>query len=192
MRRVTSLVLVVLVVTAGCSGGGLSQQTGEESAAGGGGAAPLGGDATSESDTTNDAADRVTRRRELIRTAEVTVEVDDFAAANERLTDYARSTGGFVGDSSRQINGEGNDTWVVGRVTLRIPADNYSEAVAFVRDTGRVRASRQSTRDVTDQIVDLQARLGNLRSQREQLRTLYERANTTEDVLAVQRELSRV
>jgi hypothetical protein len=41
-------------------------------------------------------------------------------------------------------------------------------------------------------LVDIEARLENLRAEREQLRALYERANTTEDVLAVQRELSDV
>jgi hypothetical protein len=41
-------------------------------------------------------------------------------------------------------------------------------------------------------VVDLQARLENLRAERDRLRTLYERANTTEDVLAVEERLSDV
>jgi|GEM_PF-1374930 len=192
MRRVTSVVLVLLVVTAGCSAGGNLSQTGEESAGGGDAAVPAATGAEADGDATDDTADRVRQRRELIRTARVTVEVDSFDRANERLTDYARSTGGFVGDSTRRIDGEGNDTWTVGRVTLRIPAENYSEALAFVGETGTVQASEQSTRDVTEQVVDSEARLENLRSEREQLRALYQRANTTEDVLAVQQELARV
>jgi tetrahydromethanopterin S-methyltransferase subunit G len=209
MRRVTSLVLVLLVVLAGCAGAGggdiadRSQQSGEEanldySGDGGGAAASTpaatGTPRAENADRSGDAggAGQAVQRRELIRTARVTLEVDDFDAANERLTEYARSTGGFVGDSSRRVNGEGNDTWTVGQVTLRIPAGNYSEALAFINDTGTVRASEQSTRDVTEQVVDLEVRLENLRSERDQLRALYERANTTEDVLAVQQELSRV
>lgn len=211
MRRVTSLVLVLLVVLSGCAAnggdiGGQSEQTGGEadlsySGSGDGAAAatstPRGTEARAEDAEAGaageaDGGGQAVQRRELIRTARVTVEVDDFEAANERLTEYARSTGGFVGDSARRVNGEGNDTWTVGRVTLRIPTGNYSEALAFVNETGTVRASEQSTRDVTDQIVDLEARLENLRSEREQLRALYQRANTTEDVLAVQQELSRV
>lgn len=208
MRRVTSLVLVLLVVLAGCAGAGgdvasRSQQTGEEvgldySGDGGGAAASTpaatGTPRAENADRSGDAggAGQAVQRRELIRTARVTLEVDDFDAANERLTEYARSTGGFVGDSSRRVNGEGNDTWTVGQVTLRIPAGNYSEALAFVNGTGTVQASEQSTRDVTEQVVDLEVRLENLRSERDQLRALYERANTTEDVLAVQQELSRV
>lgn len=210
MRRVTSLVLVLLVVLSGCAANGgdiadRSQQSGVEadrSYSGGGGdgaatSAPAATEARAEDAEAGAAGEaggggQAVQNRELIRTARVTVEVDDFEAANERLTEYARSTGGFVGDSSRRVNGEGNDTWTVGRVTLRIPTGNYSEALAFVNETGTVRASEQSTRDVTDQVVDLEARLENLRSEREQLRTLYQRANTTEDVLAVQQELSRV
>jgi len=197
MRRVTSLVLVLAA-----NGGDIadrSQQSGVEadrSYSGGGGdgaatSAPAATEARAEDAEAGAAGEaggggQAVQNRELIRTARVTVAVDDFEAANERLTEYARSTGGFVGDSSRRVNGEG------GRVTLRIPTGNYSEALAFVNETGTVRASEQSTRDVTDQVVDLEARLENLRSEREQLRTLYQRANTTEDVLAVQQELSRV
>ncbi|MFB6175980.1 MAG: DUF4349 domain-containing protein, partial [Halobaculum sp.] len=119
-------------------------------------------------------------------------EVEDFDRARRRLAEYARSTGGFVGDSSQQVNGEGNRTWTEGRITLRIPASNYSEALRVVNQTGRVVSSEQQTRDVTDRVVDLKARLKNLRAERDRLRELYQQANTTEDVLAVQRELSRV
>jgi hypothetical protein len=52
--------------------------------------------------------------------------------------------------------------------------------------------SSTSTQDVTEQVVDLQARLENLRAERERLRELYQRANDTEDVLAVERRLSEV
>ena len=194
--------MVLLVVLAGCAGSGGSVQTGEESGAGGvdlGGEADAARAAATESGAADggksgvaDDAAQVAQSRELIRTARVEILVDDFGVARERLAAYAESTGGFVGDSTRRVEGEGNRTWTVGRMTLRIPTSNYTEALAEVNETGEVRASEQSTRDVTDQVVDLEARLENLREERDQLRALYRRANTTEDVLAVQQELSRV
>ena len=45
---------------------------------------------------------------------------------------------------------------------------------------------------MSGQLVDIEARLESLRAERDQLRTLYRQANATDDVLAVQRELSDV
>jgi hypothetical protein len=206
MRRTyASLVVALLVVVAGCAGaggGGLqskSQQTGEESSADV--VQPAVAEATAaESRSDAGAGDGggggggapAVQNRELIRTAEVVLRVESFETARRELAAYARSTGGFVGDSTQQVRGEGNRTWTTGTITLRVPAANYSNALDVVNQTGEVRQSRQQTRDVTDQVVDLEARLENLRAERDRLRQLYRRANDTEDVLAVQRELSRV
>ncbi len=207
MRRTyASLVVALLVVVAGCAGaggGGLqskSQQTGEESSAdvvqpavAEATAAESGNDAgASNGDAGDGGGAPAVQNRELIRTAEVVLRVESFETARRELAAYARSTGGFVGDSTQQVRGEGNRTWTTGTITLRVPATNYSNALDVVNQTGEVRQSRQQTRDVTDQVVDLEARLENLRAERDRLRQLYRRANDTEDVLAVQRELSRV
>jgi hypothetical protein len=192
----TAVVLALLVVLAGCAGAG-SQATG-----GDGDLGAQSGGAEAESTPAEEAAGAAdskggsgapaVQNRELIRTAEVRVEVENFDRTRRRLAEYARSTGGFVGDSSQRVRGDGNQTWTEGRLTLRIPASNYSAALDVVNQSGQVVSSEQQTRDVTDQIVDLEARLENLRAERDRLRELYRQANDTEDVLAVQRELSRV
>lgn len=191
-QTVAALGLALLLVFAGCSAGGGSLQS-KSQATGGQGGGDAGGGAENEiRDEESGGVGPAVQNRELIRTAEVRIEVENFDRARSSLTEYARSTGGFVGDSSRQVNGEGNQTWTEGRITLRIPASNYSSALDLVNETGRVVSSEQQTRDVTDQVVDLKARLENLRSERDRLRELYQQANDTEDVLAVQQELSRV
>jgi hypothetical protein len=194
----TAVAVALLLVLAGCAGaggGGLqskSQATGQQSAD----TSYSGGDSAAEGtpgaqEDAGGSAPAV-QDRELIRIAELTIEVDSFERARDSLTEYADSTGGYVGDSTQEVRGQGNQTWIVGTITLRIPASNYSEALATVNETGTVVSSSQKTRDVTDQVVDLEARLKNLRAERDRLRELYQQANDTEDVLAVQRELSRV
>ncbi|QLG61597.1 DUF4349 domain-containing protein [Halorarum salinum] len=203
MRRRHVLVVVVAValalVLAGCSGAGNDGN--------GGGGPNLAGDhadtGAPESTQSGDGAGgddgggsadvgANVQNREIIYTAEVRLEVDDYDAARENLTAAARERGGYVGDANRQVRGSGNDTFVVGTVTLRVPSGNYSDAMAAVDENGEVLESRESTDDVTDQVVDLRARLDSLRTERDRLRELYEEANDTEEVLAVQRELSDV
>ncbi|MEF8856312.1 MAG: DUF4349 domain-containing protein, partial [Haloplanus sp.] len=202
-RRTVSALLVVLVLLAGCggsaggadvSGGGGDSMTVAETGAAepaereaGGDAGGDGGDgATAQTD------DEVTADRSIIRTGEVRLRVDDYEAARTNLTAIVEARGGYVSDSTQQVHDRGEESWTSGRVVLRVPADDFSETMTLVEEEGRVLESSTSTRDVTEQVVDLQARLENLRAERERLRTLYERANDTEDVLAVERRLSEV
>jgi hypothetical protein len=61
-----------------------------------------------------------------------------------------------------------------------------------VNDSGTVVSAQQNVEDVTDQVVDLEARLRTLRAERDRLRELYQEANSTEEVLAVEERLSEV
>lgn len=199
-RRPILVLLAVMVLLSGCSGAGGGGDVGGDGAslaetsgadpetraadAGGGGD---GGDGGNAGETEADASGR-----SIIRTGEVRLQVDDYEAARANLTEVAESRGGYVSDSSQRVHGNDGAEWTSGRVVLRVPAEDFSEAMAAVEREGRVRQSETSTRDVTEQVVDLEARLENLRAERDRLRTLYDRANDTEDVIAVERRLSEV
>ncbi|QLG27587.1 DUF4349 domain-containing protein [Halorarum halophilum] len=205
MRRkhLLAVVCALAVVLAGCSGAGGGGDGGD----GGGLAAdqgatgvpestPSGGDSAGErggDDAGGSAGIQASvQNREIIYTAEVTLQVDDYGEARRQLTEATTRRGGYVGDASRRVRGSGNETWVVGTMTLRVPSGNYSGAMTAVNDTGTVLQATENTDDVTDQVVDLRARLDSLRAERDRLRELYQQANDTEEVLAVQRELSDV
>jgi len=152
---------------------------GSDSADDGGGDGDGGGDATGDD-------------RAIIRTGTVAVEVDDFASARSNLTGAVQGYGGYVSDSRENRREIDNQTWTRGEVILRVPSEHFDALVDDARALGTVESVETNSRDVTDQLVDIEARLENLRAERDRLRTLYRQANTTEDVLAVQRELSDV
>ncbi|WP_134672193.1 DUF4349 domain-containing protein [Halorussus marinus] len=191
-KRVALVLLVAsLVVLAGCSGSGgdaaesaanASYQATQAAGGDGGGA---------ESGDSADRSASQSRDRALIRTGEVSLTVGDFDAARSNLTAATERRGGFVGDATERVRGD-DRRWTVGELTLRVPAENYSALLDRVKAEGEVRSASTHTTDVTDRLVDLDARLENLRAERDRLRTLYESANDTETVLAVQRELSDV
>ncbi|MFD1598831.1 DUF4349 domain-containing protein [Halobellus rarus] len=133
-----------------------------------------------------------TDERAIIRTGTVAVEVDDYESAQSALTSTVEGYGGYVSDSRQDRRQIGNDTWVRGELVLRVPSEHFDALVNDTRGLGEVQTVEVNSRDVTDQLVDIEARLENLRAERDRLRELYDQANTTEDVLAVQRELSDV
>lgn len=194
MQRNSPLVtiaLACLLVLAGCTGAGN----------GGDGAtqASLGADAPdSEAMATgtpveeaNDAESSSSNRMRIY-TAELTVRVDEFDASRSNLSNAIDAHGGYVGNSQVRASERDNETYRDGRFTYRVPAENYSAFLETARAEGTVVQESENVQDVTGQHADLEARLENLRAERDRLRELYEQANETEDVLAVQRELSDV
>lgn len=200
-----------MIVLAGCSGAGSDAgggdggngadgsdlSTGAASGGDGGSGGGSDGDAPAEqaAEASFDAGESAAAQsagRAIIRTGTVEVEVESFENATATLGDLVRQQGGFVAGTERTVHGEGNRSWTSGTLVLRVPSENFSAVFDGTREIGTVQSATSDTQDVTDQLVDLNARLENLEAQRDRLRTLYERANETEDVLEVGRELSEV
>ncbi|MWG35126.1 DUF4349 domain-containing protein [Halomarina oriensis] len=198
--------MLVLVVLAGCGAGGdgaegggagdVNYQDAGTAADGGGGgesgSASGGGDSAAQRESSDDgsATGSQSAARALVRTGQLRLEVDDYDATQATLTAAVEARGGYVADSAEEVREVGNETFTTGRVVFRVPSENFSGFVDSVEAEGETLSSETNTRDVTDQLVDLRARLDNARAERDRLRTLYESANETEDVLAVSEELS--
>jgi hypothetical protein len=125
----------------------------------------------------------------VIKTADLEVEVasDGFGQALDGATQVAAVYGGYV--VSTTTAGEGARH---GSVVLRVPSDRFEEALRDLRGLGEVRRDRVSGEDVSQEFVDLEARLRNLEAQEVVLLRLFDEAVTVTDTIRVQRELSGV
>ncbi|MFB6118681.1 DUF4349 domain-containing protein [Halosegnis sp.] len=196
-KQVLVVVLVGVVLLAGCSAGGGAGSANdapsdvvaekEAAAAATGTPAP---EATASGDGDASAARRTDRA--IVRTGRVELTVDSFETTSDRIRTLARESGGYVAETSRQTRGEENRTWTAGVVTVRVPSERFNETFDTIQTLGTVREASADTRDVTDQLVDIEARLRTLRAERARLRELYEGANDTEAVLRVSERLSEV
>ena len=207
-RRTLAVVgLALLLALAGCSGFGGTQSgapdtnTGNgdgdvERDAGGNGNGAAGGNANAAEEggavLESNAAQPAIRERQRIRTGEIRLRVNDTEGTAEAVRSLASEPGGFVSASNVEVHERHNETWRTARIVIRVPSEDFVATVAEIETLGEVRNAQTNTEDVTDQLVDVEARLENLRAERDRLRALYEQANETEDVLAVQRELADV
>lgn len=208
-KTVVVVLVAVLAVTAGCAGFG--NDGGNEDYAGGNGngnggngdAAGNGGADNGETSFSNEGGDARQAvasaqeiDRQLIRTADLEVTVDSYEAARTELTAEAEASGGYLSESDQQTREREFDnrteTWTTGTLTYRIPSESFDDFYETVEGTGNVTDASTGTEDVSDQLVDLEARLDNLETQRDRLRGLYEDANETQDVLSVEERLSEV
>ena len=130
--------------------------------------------------------------RKIIFTVALDLIVKDTDATVDDIQREAGDLGGFIADSN--IYREGG--YSKGTLTVRVPADKLDEAVTRFRALA-VDVERQSvnSQEVTEEYVDLDARLRNeQRTESELLNLLETRSETgkTEDILEVYRELSAV
>ena len=201
-RRVLLLVVVALLaISAGCLGGGIGEDAGDvddaadeptEDAEMDDGDVQFADGADADVETASDVEQLDAQDRQLIRTATLEVEVESVADSQSALTTEAQTRGGYLSNANREVHERWNQTWTTETVTYRVPSDEFEAFVASVEDEGNVTAARTDTEDVSDQLVDLEARIDNLENQRDTLRDLFEDANDTQDVLDVEQRLSEV
>ncbi len=203
--RVFLALLLSLIVFAACGGsGGGSEAGGGAERAGGAGEAGRADRLASTEGEVRDAAFGSAASQgavveagsalppvgpSVIKIADVELEVPrgDFQESLRDVVALARSHGGFVVSTSTE--GEGSRS---GTVVLRVAADRFEQALADIGQLGTVEREEVSGEDVSQEFVDLEARLRNFEAQEAVLLRLMQRSQTVQDTIRVQRELQGV
>lgn len=130
------------------------------------------------------------RTPSVIRTATLQIVVKDFSAVRSTVETVVSGAGGFA--DRMTITGDTATARQL-RATLRVPGDRLTATLDRIRQIGQVVEDTQNSQDVTDQIVDLDARLASARATEQRLTDLLRnRTGKLSDVLDVERELARV
>ncbi|MCA9632242.1 MAG: DUF4349 domain-containing protein [Myxococcales bacterium] len=129
--------------------------------------------------------------RKVIRKAELELQVKSLSDAQRTATDVAKKHGGYVVSSERRGTDAARDQRL--RVVLRVKADELDTALNELRAIKQGEASEHiSSEDVTDEWIDLEARLKTQKALENQYLEILKGANKVEDLLAVQKQLSDV
>lgn len=203
-RRVLSVViLIIAVLSVAACGGRAAQSVSEEMAvepyaAGSAPAAvPMADmavvgemEAPAESLEFSTANQAAGQERLIIRTADMSIVATDTEAALAQIAAMADSSGGWVVSSNVY---QSTGTAKTGYIQIRIPAEGFQSVLDAIAGLA-VEVTNLSTsgQDVTEEYVDVSARLGNLEATAARLRQFMTEAETVEEALAVNVELSRV
>lgn len=128
-------------------------------------------------------------RRDIIYTAEVTIEVDDVDAALAQINQAVQEAGGWLYGRNVYVAESGDKR---ATITVRVPSRKFDAVLERLRNLGDLRSENTRAEDVTRQVVDLEARLRNLRREEEVMAELFKRQGKITDVLQVEKELARV
>nr|MDT0657979.1 DUF4349 domain-containing protein [Micromonospora sp. DSM 115978] len=132
------------------------------------------------------AADLRVDQRQIVYTGSMTVRVDDVTAAASRAVALATGAGGFVGGDQRTSTGSASEA----SLTLRVPADQFARVVDGIADLGEQRHRDISTEDVTEESLDLDARITTQKARVASGQRLLAEADSLADLVMLERELA--
>ena len=195
-RMVGVLLLLALALPA-CGGADDEAQSGEARVAspsrgGAGQLAPSAGGeelAASEAVVPEDWAAQQDFDRKIVKTAELGIRAEKVRDSAARAQQIAAQFGGSA-LSSQIVQGDGS---VTADLVLVVPSPEFEKALDELRGLGKeVTTDTVSGEDVTEEFVDLESRERNLLAAEQSLLELYNRAQSVNDALAIERELAMI
>ena len=131
--------------------------------------------------------------QKLIKTVSMSMETKEFDTLLESIRGKVEELGGYI--ESSEISGssyysvQGNRyAWL----TLRIPAEKLDGFVTIVSELGNVTSKNESVEDITLQYVDVESHKQALETEQARLLELLEKAESMEDIIAIESRLSQV
>ncbi len=128
--------------------------------------------------------------KKIIHSAVVALVVDELSVAERKLTASVERLGGFVADS--QVS-EPQGQPRTAEWTIRVPVDALDEFLRDVVKLGTPENRSTHSQDVTDEYVDLEARIATKKQLEQRILGLLEtRTGDIKDVIVVEEQLARV
>ena len=131
--------------------------------------------------------------RLIIRNGNISIAAEDTRSARasvENIVAQYAGEGAFV-VSSNESGGYNNDLPYI-NMSIRVPAEHFDEIMNSIAELGvEVYSRNESGQDVTEEYVDLSARLESLEAARDRLLDIIKDAETTEDLLLAEQQLTQ-
>lgn len=129
--------------------------------------------------------------KKVIRTGSLRLRVDDADWSVGEIARIAVAAGGSIDSSDISDNGEGVKS---GTVTVKVPVAKFEESFDELRRAGRVVLNQsQSGTDVTEQVIDIEARIKNKQAEEEAYANILKvQTQKISDILEVTRAINQV
>ncbi len=125
----------------------------------------------------------------IVRTGSISIEVAKIDPAMLQVRTAITGMGGYVSDSDQSNQGDQQ----MASVTYRIPVARWQDAVDAIEGIAtKVDSAKSNAQEVTGQVLDLGARIDNLKTTEAALQAIMGRATKIADVLQVESQLSDV
>ncbi len=149
-----------------------------------------------ESSRDSDSVSQLEVGRKLIKSGSLELETLDFDRTMNGILTKINMMQGYVKSSSirgqPKYNEKNKKTKRHATLEVRIPSKNFKKFMDAIDDIGHVTDKETYTEDITSQYFDTEARLKSLEIQEERLLTMLSKAEKLQDIIELEKELSRV
>jgi hypothetical protein len=133
--------------------------------------------------------------RKILRNGELTLEVPAPAEAERKITSIADAVGGFVvtSESKQHETGDPPKQYLEVNLVIRVPEAQFQTAFDQILGLGsRVIQNKTTGEDVTEEFIDLEARIRTQKALEIQFLEIMKQATKVSDALEVQRQIAEV
>ena len=128
--------------------------------------------------------------RKIVYQAEITLVVEDVSQTETKISELVKQYGGYVADSTVDRR---QGKRLSGRWQVRIPVDKFDGFLEAVSKLGIAESRQQTAQDVTEEYVDLEARIATKKQLEARIvELLAKTSGQIKDIIEVERELARV
>ena len=123
-------------------------------------------------------------QRRIIRNVSLDLEVSDLESSMDQTKKLIADSGGYIANVNR---GEKSIS-----IVAKVPEPKIDNTTESISKLGRVVSKNLNSQDVTEEAIDIESKIANLHLLRDRFRKLLEKANQVTDILAIEKELSRI
>jgi Domain of unknown function (DUF4349) len=131
------------------------------------------------------------QKPQLVKTADLSLRLDSINKAMVQLRQLVRSQQGDIYNFQDDRLPE-NGRYHQATLMLKVPSTALENTLAEIAKLGRVESQGIKSDDVSQQLVDTDARLKNLRQQEDLTRKIMDRSGSVKDILTVSKELAAI
>lgn len=142
-------------------------------------------------DTAAGAESGTQTEEKIIKTVDLTVQTKQYETYVSALEASVSANGGYVENAETHSGGYYNSNRHA-TYTVRIPANNLDAFLAAANENGKIITKTENQQNVTLEYVDLESRISAYKTEQATLTGLLEKAESLENVLAIQERLSEV
>jgi hypothetical protein len=146
-----------------------------------------------QADTAASSAEAADRK--IIRNANLTLEVNSTTQAQQKVTSIAEMHGGFVvtSEAKQRESAQPENRTLDIKLVVRVPSNRFGSALDAIRGLATtVREDNVAGQDVTEEFIDLEARIRTQKALELQFLEIMKQARKVEDALEVQRQIADV
>jgi len=131
--------------------------------------------------------------RKIIRHADLNLEAESPEEIQHRITSIAETNGGFVVESQQSSTDNRSVKRDTVTMSIRVPAQKFGDTLNEIRNAAqRVISETVKGDDVTEEFIDVEARLKAKKALEQQFVEIMRRAHSVDDALSVQYQLAEV